>query len=190
MHRPQVKPASKALPVSRYVRSLLVVPALSTAALFSSKIQLSVFRLQFVMSYKCVAGSGITVSHHGQPFAHQRGKRQEPALQLCYATALCYVCYATALCYATAPCEFVPTQSLQLGAARAEPGVPADDKVERRAAHQAQGAGERAKHIWLVTCHWGSRGALEHCRMNAPRSERRQRVRGAYPTYVLLGCCG
>jgi DNA/RNA endonuclease G (NUC1) len=46
-----LKPADKSGPVARYVRSLLVVPALSTAAAFSSKIQLSVFRLQFVVSY-------------------------------------------------------------------------------------------------------------------------------------------
>jgi hypothetical protein len=37
--------------VGKYVRSLLVIPAMSTAAVFSSKIQLSVFRLQFVASY-------------------------------------------------------------------------------------------------------------------------------------------
>lgn len=37
--------------MARYVRSLLVVPALSTAAVFSSKLRLSVFRLQFVASY-------------------------------------------------------------------------------------------------------------------------------------------
>ncbi|KAI8471417.1 MAG: hypothetical protein J3K34DRAFT_417057 [Monoraphidium minutum] len=46
-----LKPSEKDGSVGRYVRSLLVVPALSTAAAFSSKIQLSVFRLQFVVSY-------------------------------------------------------------------------------------------------------------------------------------------
>ncbi|GBF99398.1 hypothetical protein Rsub_12331 [Raphidocelis subcapitata] len=46
-----LKPADKDGPTSRYVRSLLVVPALSTAAVFSSKIRLNIFRLQFVLSY-------------------------------------------------------------------------------------------------------------------------------------------
>lgn len=46
-----MKPTNRESQVSRYVRSLLVVPALSTAAVFSSKIRLSVFRLQFVLSY-------------------------------------------------------------------------------------------------------------------------------------------
>ncbi|KIY94322.1 hypothetical protein MNEG_13640 [Monoraphidium neglectum] len=46
-----LKPAAKDAAVGKYVRSLLVIPAMSTAAVFSSKIQLSVFRLQFVASY-------------------------------------------------------------------------------------------------------------------------------------------
>jgi len=37
--------------VSRYVRSALVVPELGQVALFSSKINISVFRLQFVLGY-------------------------------------------------------------------------------------------------------------------------------------------
>lgn len=37
--------------MSRYVRSALVVPELGQVALFSSKINVSVFRLQFVLGY-------------------------------------------------------------------------------------------------------------------------------------------
>jgi hypothetical protein len=47
----QVKPSKEDSPVSRYVRSALVVPELGQVALFSSKINISVFRLQFVMGY-------------------------------------------------------------------------------------------------------------------------------------------
>jgi hypothetical protein len=46
-----LKPAAKDGTVGRYLRSLLVVPSLSTAAVFSSKIRLNIFRLQFVLSY-------------------------------------------------------------------------------------------------------------------------------------------
>jgi hypothetical protein len=48
---PQLKPVQGANVASRYVRSLLVVPERRTAALFSAKIPLSVFRLQFVLGY-------------------------------------------------------------------------------------------------------------------------------------------
>lgn len=47
----QMKPIRTGGPVSRYVRSLLVVPDSGQAALFSSKINFSVFRLQFVLAY-------------------------------------------------------------------------------------------------------------------------------------------
>lgn len=46
-----MKPGSDESLVSRYVRSALVVPELGQVALFSSKINLSVFRLQFVLGY-------------------------------------------------------------------------------------------------------------------------------------------
>jgi hypothetical protein len=47
----QAKPTREGSVVSRYVRSLLLVPELGQAALFSSKINISVFRLQFVLGY-------------------------------------------------------------------------------------------------------------------------------------------
>jgi hypothetical protein len=47
----QVKPSKEDSPISRYVRSALVVPELGQVALFSSKINISVFRLQFVLGY-------------------------------------------------------------------------------------------------------------------------------------------
>lgn len=37
--------------VSKYVRSLLMVPETGQAAVFSSKININVFRLQFVLGY-------------------------------------------------------------------------------------------------------------------------------------------
>jgi hypothetical protein len=46
-----MKPTSSTGPISKYVRSLLVVPALSSAAIYSKKINFSVFRLQFVLGY-------------------------------------------------------------------------------------------------------------------------------------------
>lgn len=46
-----VKPSKEDSPISRYVRSALVVPELGQVALFSSKINISVFRLQFVLGY-------------------------------------------------------------------------------------------------------------------------------------------
>lgn len=47
----QAKPTKDDALVSRYVRSALVVPELGQVALFSSKINISVFRLQFVLGY-------------------------------------------------------------------------------------------------------------------------------------------
>jgi len=46
-----MKPTSSTGPISKYVRSLLVVPALSSAAIYSNKINFSVFRLQFVLGF-------------------------------------------------------------------------------------------------------------------------------------------
>jgi hypothetical protein len=46
-----VKPSKEDSVVSRYVRSALVVPDLGQVSLFSSKININVFRLQFVLGY-------------------------------------------------------------------------------------------------------------------------------------------
>jgi hypothetical protein len=47
----QLKPVEHDSRVSKYVRSLLVVPETGQAAVFSSKININVFRLQFVLGY-------------------------------------------------------------------------------------------------------------------------------------------
>lgn len=46
-----MKPSKEDSVVSRYVRSALVVPDLGQVSLFSSKININVFRLQFVLGY-------------------------------------------------------------------------------------------------------------------------------------------
>jgi hypothetical protein len=47
----QAKPTSEQLLGSKYINKLQVSPLAKTASLFSKKIPISVFRLQFVLSY-------------------------------------------------------------------------------------------------------------------------------------------
>jgi len=48
---PQMKPANECGQMSRYVSKLLVVPYNAQAALYSRKININVFRLQFVLGF-------------------------------------------------------------------------------------------------------------------------------------------
>jgi len=47
----QLKPVSTDGPISKYVRSLLVMPEDGMACIFSKKIHFNVFRLQFIAGY-------------------------------------------------------------------------------------------------------------------------------------------
>lgn len=68
----QAKPTSEQLLGSKYINKLQVSPLAKTASLFSKKIPISVFRLQFVLSYNW--------DKHA-PLLDYRWARQQPTCQ-------------------------------------------------------------------------------------------------------------
>jgi hypothetical protein len=123
-----LKPSEKDGTVGRYVRSLLVVPALSTAAVFSSKIRMSIFRLQFVVSYNWERNSP-NLEYRWAPGEGAGGQRGAPS----YSGAAQRLRGGSS---PPAPCCAAPPPC-----AAPDPPAQADHQMERRPAHQAERAG-------------------------------------------------